>query len=114
MIDAPAVDAIVEQYSKHGWTVRRVLVTAGSTEELSSKFTNFEVRPSDIDAIWFSRMNRTAETWELRRLTGSPFALVQSIDSEMFEQERDILLHDVELRMADTLQTSGSENPSEK
>jgi hypothetical protein len=114
MIDTPVVDAIVEQYAMHGWTLRRILVTAGSTEELGSKFTNCEVRHSDIDAIWFSRINRSSETWELRRLTGSPFALVQSIDSEMVEQERDILLHDVELRMADTLQTSGSENPSEK
>ena len=114
MIDAAEVDAIVEQYSKHGWTVRCVLVTTGSAEELGSRFVNFEIRPSEIDAIWFSRINGSSETWELRRLTGSPFALLQSIDSGISPAARDELLHDIESRMAGTLLRSVGENSSEK
>jgi len=114
MIDAATVDAIVEQYSRHGWTVRRVLVTGGTSEELSGMFVNFEIRPSEIDAIWFSRINGSSETWELRRLTGSPFALVQSIDDGLITKERDELLHDVESRMAESLLRSVGENSSEK
>ncbi|PYS89919.1 MAG: hypothetical protein DMF62_06190 [Acidobacteria bacterium] len=114
MIDASAVDAIVEQYARHGWTLRRILVTEDPEDELISQFPNIEILRSGIDAVWFSRINRSSETWELRRLAGSPFALVQSIENGMFRQERDILLHEIELRMANTLQTSGSENRREK
>jgi len=114
MIDAPAVDAVVDQYSRHGWTLRRILVTEVPPETFSSKFPNIEIQPSDIDAIWFSRINRNSETWELRRLTGAPFALVRSIDRGLFSQDRDELLHDVELKMSKTLQRSDGENPSEK
>jgi hypothetical protein len=42
-----------------------------------------EVTISDLEALWFSRKSKPeTETWELRRLTGSPFALIAVVSSD--------------------------------
>ena len=77
MIDATAVQAILDQYAKHGWELRRVLLSEEAKAELDTMFAGRDVRSAEIDGLWFARRSRPgSESWELRRLGGSPFALV--------------------------------------
>ena len=97
-----AIEAIVEQYEKHGWTLRRVLLGASAKEPLNlEKFTanGILVLSSDLDAAWFSRGSQPGkETWELRSL-GPPYAIDAFLDDQMSDQERDELLRNTENRM---------------
>jgi hypothetical protein len=89
MISAQQIQEILAQYRKHGWTLRRVLLCAETLESLTGSLGNLfgetQIVSFEIDAAWFSRPSGTGrEAWELRRLTGAPFALV-----EVFEDEDD-------------------------
>lgn len=100
------VASLVKQYEKHGWQIRRLLV---ASEELRSAVSSlkasgvvFEVVESDKDAVWFSRRSQEGrEAWELRRLSGSPFALVAVIEDSSSEEERRAVLSETEDRMFD-------------
>jgi hypothetical protein len=111
-------DAIVEQYEKHGWTLQRILLTkaelAATSDELKTRFPNAVLVESDIDAIWFSRPNRDAETWELRRLSGTPFALLEVFEGIVADGEREDALRNIEQRMAESLTKSNREIALEK
>ena len=118
MIESEAVEAVVGQYEKFGWRLRRVLLTPENRnvlpELIKTRFSNVSVEQHEIDALWFSRANRNAETWELRRLTGPPFALVQVIDPNTDPSERDDILRSIENRMVETPEKSLGEIPLEK
>ena len=87
MIDASAVGEIIKQYEKHGWKLRRALLSAGGRKALKGLDTT-EIVASDLDALLFSRQTKTeSEAWELRRLTGSPFALVAVIPTDASEED---------------------------
>lgn len=95
------IEAIIEQYVKHGWTLRRVLLNSHANEPIDSeKFSsNVPFRSSDLDAAWFSRVSQPGkETWELRSL-GTPYAIDAFLDDQMSEHERDELLRITEDRM---------------
>lgn len=70
---------IIEQYRRHGWEPRRLLFTAEPDVELLSLLPGYVERAAAaVDALWFTRRSREGEeAWELRRLTGSPYALVE-------------------------------------
>ena len=84
------VSEICEMYEKHGWKIGRVLF---SDSELETHFstTNVEKRESDLDAIWFTRAYDGGVTWEIRDLSGSPYALCVKIPEghpeEQLEEE---------------------------
>ena len=81
MIDIESVRQIRAQYEKHGWTLRRVLLSEAPSSEVIEALGDAETSLSDLDAAWFSRSSKPGKvTWELRRLTGAPFALVAIID----------------------------------
>ncbi len=89
MIGASQIQEILAQYRKHGWTLRRVLLCAGTqanlTDSLDTLFGETQIVSFETDAAWFSRPSGIGrEAWELRRLTQQPFALV-----EVFEDEDD-------------------------
>jgi len=99
---------IIALYKKHGWTLRRVLLLNQSRERLApdseSVFGKAEIRDADLDALWFSRRSRPdCEAWELRRLAGTPFALVETIPDGTADDERELMLRGVELHMLRTL-----------
>ena len=82
MIDAEAVAAIIEQYQKHGWILRRALLSPEGKKALAGTI-DAPIIDSDVDAFWFSRKsNPKTEAWELRRLTGSPFALIAVLSTD--------------------------------
>lgn len=84
MIDELAIRDILSVYSKHGWTIRSVLLSNATKRFLelaaSDIFAEIPVGENIIDAAWFSR-DRDAKTtaWELRYLGTSPYALVMHI-----------------------------------
>ncbi len=89
MIGAPQIQEIMAQYRKHGWTLRRVLLCAQTRENLTDSLENLfgetQIGSFETDAAWFSRPSGIGcEAWELRRLTQTPFALI-----EVFEYEDD-------------------------
>ena len=96
MIELGIVGEIISQYEKHGWILRRALLSEENKNVLAEKASSIDVEVSDLDALWFSRRsNPESEAWELRRLTGSPFALVAVISSDATSDEVDATLAQV-------------------
>jgi hypothetical protein len=93
MIDLATASAIIKQYEKHGWTLRRALLSEDTSNVLSNLLDGIDVTSSDLDAFWFSRRSKPeTESWELRRLSGSPFALVAVVPSNASEEEVESIL----------------------
>ncbi len=110
MIDAPAIKEILALYKKHGWTLRRVLLSATLQKKLSAVgqeiFGDVEVTTSPFDAAWFSRSSRPqSEAWELRLLSNEPFALVAVLDDGLDAVEVREIMQNTELRMMQTAQS---------
>jgi hypothetical protein len=102
MTDPATVGEIIKQYEKHGWALRRALLSDDSLPSLSNSLNGIDIIASDLEALWFSRSSRPdSESWELRRLTGSPFALVAVIASNASEEERESTLAQVANDMRD-------------
>ena len=101
MIEPVSARQIIELYNKHGWVLRRVLFSSPLSPvvaELVGKTPTFR---SAIDALWFSRRSQPGcEAWELRRLSGSPFALVEVIEDGTIVEDVENILQSVEQRMA--------------
>lgn len=96
MIDAAAIRETISLYRKHGWTLRRVLLSMPTSKSLltdpADLFGDVTVIESELDAAWFSRSSRPECTaWEIRHLSEVPFALVEVIeDSSDSEQSNEI------------------------
>ena len=88
MIDLAIAGEIINLYEKHGWTLRRALLSDESRNAISSLLDGIVVTSSDLDAFWFSRQSKPETvSWELRRLSGSPFALVAVVPSNASDEE---------------------------
>ena len=90
MISENSVREILSQYKRFGWRLERVLLTPDLKkslgESIATLFENASVAESDLDAAWFSRPAVNGRTaWELRSLTNTPFALVDSSEPETDE-----------------------------
>ena len=99
MIDLATVKAVVSQYEKFGWTLERILLQT-EAPDVTSAFRDKPFFLSAQDALWFSRESGHGRAWELRRLTGTPFALVRVIGPDTTDQERDEILETVEAELA--------------
>ena len=113
MIDEQGIADIIATYRKHGWNLRRVLLSAPTAKRLDGAevFGEAETEESDIDAMWFSRRARPGtETWELRAISVSPFALLENIPDEMPSEEAAAILRDAEERLAETVIRPSAEN----
>jgi hypothetical protein len=109
MISAQQIHEIIAQYQKHGWILRRVLLsdalrvrTYNELVDLSAEGA-VEFVSSEIDAAWFSRPSRGAEAWELRRLAETPFALFEIFGEDDPEEARE----KTRQAMENKLKTSG-------
>jgi hypothetical protein len=107
MIDTAATADILALYKKHGWTLRRVLLCAKTKVSLSPStielFESAEIHNSALDALWFSRRSKPeSEAWELRRLGGSPFALVVVVEAGEAGGDLETILRSTEDRMLET------------
>lgn len=106
MIDTASIREIIKVYTKHGWSLRRVLLSAELRKsigaDLNALFGDTTLRDSDLDAAWFSRPTKDNGTaWEIRHLSAAPFALLVGVNDEQAELE-DALL-DTELRLREAV-----------
>jgi hypothetical protein len=91
---------VVDQYIGHGWSPRKALGPSDFQGSVLALIPHIEIGHAETECIWFSRRSYDdSESWELRRLSGSPFALVVVIPDLADDETRDSLLKDAELRM---------------
>ncbi len=101
MINERQTGEILAQYKKHGWNLRRVLLSAPAKEKLpASLFGAVEIISSELDAAWFSRASPEGrEAWELRSLSTAPFALVEVFEEDDEEDVREEAKREMETRL---------------
>jgi len=102
MITIQGLSETLAIYTKHGWILRRVLLSPELAEvcgdSVKDVFGDAETVDSDLSAAWFSRPPQPGGVpWELRRLTNTPYALVENIDEASPDLEA--ALSEVEDRM---------------
>lgn len=100
MIGVTQIQEILKQYDKHGWNLRRVLLSAPLRESKPAAiFGQVEVTESELDALWFARTAANGgEAWELRSLSTAPFALVEVFDDDE-EEVREEIRREMETQM---------------
>lgn len=91
MISAETIREILSLYKKHGWNLRRVLLSENLQRRLSDSietlFDDAEIFSSEIDAALFSRPSGKAnEAWELRHLSETPFAVFELFDKNLDDE----------------------------
>jgi hypothetical protein len=107
MLDKAALTEAASVYEKYGWTLRRILLTRESLDrfsaEIQAEFPGVEIRDGGLDALWFSRRSRPdSEAWEIRRLSGTPFAILENVPDGTGQDELESILSDAEMRMVDS------------
>ena len=105
-MDIEAIQSVIDQYAKHGWQLRRAMVSGETADKLSTEPVFAQARivavKSGNEALWFSRRSLPdREAWELRRLSGSPFALVAILEDSFDDDEREAVLEATERQMFD-------------
>jgi hypothetical protein len=107
MIDRQGVEQILAQYAKHGWGLRRVLLSErlrNSSPDIAGAFDGVEIKLSDLDGLWFSRSSRPGITaWELRHLSRTPYALVENIPDDADQAETELALKRTETKMIEAI-----------
>lgn len=103
-MDNKQISEIISLYKKHGWNLRRVLLSSNLARGLGDGaygiFGDAKIVESDIDAAWFSRSARPGnETWELRRLSNEPFALCEVFSEEDEEETREEVMYEMESKL---------------
>jgi hypothetical protein len=99
-MEVTSIKGILDQYAAHGWRIRLVLATNPGETNWLEYSDDVIVRESAFNAIWFSRRSRPgAETWELRRTDGPPFALLESVPDGTSDSELQAILAVTEERM---------------
>ncbi len=96
---------ISAEYEKHDWKLQRILIECDADDlkdnEIKKAVGNVEIRPSAVDAAWFSRPSKgTREAWELRIIAEQPFALFESFSSDVNEEKREQVRNEMETRLA--------------
>jgi len=99
-----AIEAIIAQYEKHGWKLRRALLSPEGKTALTRFEEGIKVHDSEIDALWFSRpSHEQREAWELRLISENPFALFETFEPDETEEDREDLRHEMEARLREKL-----------
>lgn len=107
MTQAALISEALSLYKKHGWTLRRVLLSGKSREDLKDSlgelFGPVAVTDFAKDAAWFSRSSGSnREAWELRLFGDAPFALVEVFGADQDEEVRDRLRRELEQRLLES------------
>jgi hypothetical protein len=92
---------IIVMYERHGWTLKRVLLTSETRAVIDdSNFSNAAIVDSDFDALWFARPSHAdREAWELRLLAEQPYALFETFEVDESEEDRAEARLEMENRM---------------
>jgi hypothetical protein len=104
MIQAKQIAEILAQYERHGWSLRRVLLSDALrvriTSELPTLFGGAQIVSAKTDAAWFSRASANGEAWELRRLAETPYALFEIFSDADDEEAREEAMREMENRLS--------------
>lgn len=101
---------ILAVYRKHGWQLRRLLMTPETRAQLEVSTSPDEARPEEaqIDAMWFSRPSHGGrEAWELRLLAEQPYALFETFEKDETEEQREEMRREMENRMRERVMSPG-------
>ena len=103
------IKEILATYNKHGWRLRRVLLTPETRTEIEdydwAGGAPIELR--EFDALWFSRASqRNREAWELRLIATTQYALFETFEAAEPEAAREEVRKEMEARLK---KVSGSE-----
>src|SRR5687768_12683987 len=105
MIDVGAAAEIISTYQKHGWVLRRVLLTDKEVGRSLAEAIDLGATPvviSSINAAWFSRPPKDGPVaWEIRYLGPTPFALLEVLMEN--EPDFEYLLSKTEVRLRETI-----------
>ncbi|HKP45400.1 MAG TPA: hypothetical protein VJT50_02270 [Pyrinomonadaceae bacterium] len=97
---------IIAVYEKHGWQLRRLVLTAETRIDLESalEFAGVDKTESVFDALWFSRQSQPdREAWELRLAAETPYALFETFEADETQEQRDEMRQEMEARMREYL-----------
>ena len=100
------INEIREVYSKHGWQLRRLLLTPETRSQIESTTVPEGVRwdEASFDAMWFTRASHGGrEAWELRLVAEQPFALFETFEPDETEEQREDVRREMESRMRSRL-----------
>ena len=107
MIGLEAIEQILAQYTKHGWKLRRVLLSRPLRDRvpgIAAVFEGVEIEEPGLDGLWFSRSSRPGITaWELRHLSAAPFAVVENVQDDIEQEDLELILSRAETRMAEAI-----------
>jgi hypothetical protein len=99
---------IIATYRKHGWQLRRVLMspqtrrggTAAPAEGIF--FEGVPVKEAVVDALWFARASHAGrEAWELRLVAETPYALFETFEADEAEEQREEVRREMEARLGE-------------
>jgi hypothetical protein len=94
---------IIATYRRHGWELRRVLLTPDTRAAITDTETQFgtaELRDDQIDALWFARPSHAGrEAWELRLVAEAPYALFEAFEPDETEGTREEKRRQIEAKM---------------
>lgn len=98
------IGEIIATYSKHGWQLKRVLLSAETRAELArqeaSLFGDAIRQEAQVDALWFARPSHAGrEAWELRLVAESPYALFETFEADEEEEDREEVRLEMEARL---------------
>ena len=100
---------IIELYERHGWTLKRALLTRETRAAIdNSIFKSAAIVDSDFDALWFARPSQAdREAWELRLMAEQQYALFEAFEADKSEEDRDEARLEMENRMRDFTKSKG-------
>jgi hypothetical protein len=108
----PIVDlakGIIALYERHGWTLKRALLSSDTRAAIDeSIFNNAAIVDSDFDALWFARPSHAErEAWELRLVSEQQYALFEAFEADEGEEDREEARLEMENKMRDFAKSKG-------
>ena len=103
MVTDDLAKQIIELYERHGWTLKRALLSRETRAAIDdSVFNSAAIVDSDFDALWFARGSQAdREAWELRLMAEQQYALFEAFEVDESEEDRDEARLEMENRMRD-------------
>lgn len=100
---------IIAMYERHGWTLKRALLSSETRAAIDdSIFNNAAIVDSDFDALWFARSSPTdREAWELRLLAEQQYALFEAFEADESDEDREEARREMENKMRDYAKGKG-------
>lgn len=95
---------IIATYRHHGWELQSVLLRPDTRALIATQakelFAEAALRDDEIDALWFARPSHAGrEAWELRLVAEQAYALFESFEADMAEEEKEEKLKQMEEKM---------------